>query len=173
MRRHHSAAVSYTGRTDTMCARHGVALAILAWALVGDRDTALTVVARTLAATCLQPADHLDVDLRDQRRALSRDIYQRCLRQPVQPSTVAGRYAADDDVEELIRQLRELSPSQRDPVLLCSLGGHTYRDAADLLRTSAENVASRLRSGLRALAATDQPAHRQSPSRGTEHEPSP
>jgi RNA polymerase sigma-70 factor, ECF subfamily len=59
--------------------------------------------------------------------------------------TVVHTAALADHVR---RAVDRLSPVERDPILLAYFGGHSYRDAAQLLGLPEGTVKSRIRSGL-------------------------
>lgn len=141
--------------SETMRQRHGIAPAAFAWSCTGDRAQALAITARVLAEAARWPASEAAADVRAQRRMLARAIYpHNDTSSPADAQGVGDHRVGTEptgEADALVAELRRLPVSERDPIILCSFGGHTYREAAELLVTTPADVADRLRSGLRRI----------------------
>jgi RNA polymerase sigma-70 factor (ECF subfamily) len=58
---------------------------------------------------------------------------------------------ADELADDVRRAVESLPAAERQPILLAYFGGHTYREAAEMLGQPEGTVKSRIRSGLGAL----------------------
>jgi hypothetical protein len=121
--------------------RHGGSAYSLACALLGDDAAASLAVTRAMADVARSP---VNVSADDAQRFLAQRVYARCQalasdtpRTMVLPSTMVW--------------LGELANLQRACLALCVFGGHTHREAADLLGAPATTVAALLTSGLQEL----------------------
>ena len=121
--------------------RHGGSVYALACALLGDEAAAVRAV--TLAMVDL--ARSTDGESReDTLRLLARRVYRHSQEVPVEPS---GR----PHLPPVMVWLGQLAQLQRACLALCVFGGHTYREAADLLDVPPSTVAELLTAGLREL----------------------
>jgi len=81
----------------------------------------------------------------DGLRSLVRRVYWRSQEVRAQPSS-------STQLPPVIVWLGQLVQLQRACLALCVFGGHSHREAADLLDVTPETVAEMLRAGLRELA---------------------
>lgn len=123
---------------------HGSAVYALALALLGDEGTALRAVA-------LGMVDFARWDIgtptSDVRRVLSRHVHRRCADLASETSVPAG-------LPPLMGRIARLARLQRAAVALCVFGGHTYRDASEVLGLAPVVVAQLLTSSMGDLGAS-------------------
>lgn len=136
-----------TGTTEEQWDLHGVSLWVLACALLGNREAAMTAVASAM----VDQTDGHDRPGDDPLRAVADLVYQRCYQ--VMVDTSRSRPALTPSVG----RLGQLSEGQRTALALCTYGGHTYRDAALVLGLRPEVVAALLVSGLHDLVRLGRP----------------
>lgn len=132
--------------------RYGTPVYTLACALLGNETAAAQAV--TLGLTDLACSDR-SVSTKDARRSWARHVYWRSRELASETSCTPHRPPAPG-------WLGQLTHPQRACLALCLFGGHTHREAADLLDLPPKTVADLLTSGLRAvkrLAASGTPAH--------------
>ena len=121
--------------------RHGGSVYALACALLGDEAAAVRVV--TLAMVDLARSTDAESH-EDTLRFLARRVYRHSQEVSVEPSGNAN-------LPPLMVWLGQLAELQRACLALCVFGGHTHREAADLLGVPPSTVAELLTAGLREL----------------------
>lgn len=137
-----SDADAYTAsQLENVWDRHGGSVYALACALVGDdaaagRAVALAMIDLALSTRTESPEDAL--------RPLAAHVYRRC-------QEVSGEPFGRSQLPPVMAWLGNLAQLQRACLALCVFGGHTHREAADLLGVPAETVAEMLTTGLREL----------------------
>lgn len=134
--------------------------------LVGDPDAARDVVQETFLSLCRRPArpkdEHLGpwlfracrhraIDhLRKERRMHRLD---ESFAPPASTPTPADAAARREARESLVVLLRDLPPRQQEVVWLRFRGGLSYREIAEVCRTTANNVGVMLHTALGTLRA--------------------
>lgn len=115
----------------TLCHRHAAALLTVASMVLDDIDTAVDIVAATIAAACRQDGAGASAE-RVGRMQLARSVYHRCLghhafveRFPELTQTHCRRQISPVDV---------LSPGQRAILALVLFGGHSVEQATEFLQ---------------------------------------
>lgn len=126
---------------ETLWDRHGGSLYALACALLGDQAAAVRAV--TLAMSDLPRTTASDRP-EDALRHLAARVYWRS-------REVAARPSGSTHLPPVMAWLAQLAHLQRACLALCVFGGHTHREAADLLGATPESVAGLLTAGLREL----------------------
>jgi len=121
--------------------RHGSSAYSLACALLGDDAAASLAVTRAMGDLAHSPDD---ASAEDAQRLLARRVYARC-------QGLAGDTPRTLLLPPMMVWLGELAQLQRACLALCVFGGHTHREAADLLGAPALTVAALLTSGLQEL----------------------
>lgn len=127
---------------------HGVSLWVLACALLGNREAAMTAV----AAAMVDRADGHDAPDDDPLRVVADLVYRRC------DEVLVDTSRSMPALTPAVGRLGELSEGQRTALALCTYGGHSYRDAALVLGLRPEVVAALLVSGLQDLVRLGRPA---------------
>jgi hypothetical protein len=112
-----------TSRIAAVCDEHGAAVLGLARLLVGEDEAAEAVSTQAILDACW-PSGLAE------RRRLARHVYVLCARRGAVPH-------GEDD-------------RQRLAIALARLGGHTYREVAELMSLPAAEVALLMRTGLHA-----------------------
>ena len=121
--------------------RHGGSVYALACALLGDEAAA----ARTVTLAMVDLARSTDGEShQDTLRFLARRVYRHSQEAPVEPSS-------RPHLPPVMAWLGQLAQLQRACLALCIFGGHTHREAADLLGIPPSSVADLLTAGLREL----------------------
>jgi Sigma-70, region 4 len=127
-------------RAEEILEGHGPAAYALACALLGDATRAT----RAVALGVVDLACSAETPPADTRRVLARQVYRRSQEMP--------GYAADAaSLPATMLWLAQLARLQRTVLALCVFGGHTHREAAELLGVSPQTVALSLTSGLKDL----------------------
>jgi len=121
--------------------RHGGSVYALACALLGDEAAAVRTV--TLAMVDLALSTDAEPD-EETLRVLARRVYRHSQEVPMAPSGMPH-------LPPVMGWLGQLAQLQRACLALCVFGGHTRREAADLLDVSPSTVAELLTAGLREL----------------------
>lgn len=147
--------VRSTGRTrwspsqaERLWDDHGSAVYALACALLDEEVAAKRAVVLGMTdfvGSHLSPGD-------DARRSLARHVYWRC-------TELASETPGTPGLPPTVAWIGQLVRLQRACLALCIFGGHTYRDAADLLGIPPLTVAGMLTSGLEGLSACQRPTH--------------
>lgn len=119
--------------------RHGKSVYALACALLGDETAAAQAV--TLGMTDLARSAG-SVSTNDARRSWARHVYWRS-------QELAGETSRTPHLPPAMVWLGQLAQLQRACLALCLFGGHTRREAADLLGVPPATVADLLTAGLR------------------------
>lgn len=135
---------------------HGSALYSLALSLLGNQRPAARAVTRGVVEV-LDTTAHPEPELL--RRPLSGAVYRQC----EQADATVGE-TRPDHLSALLTWLADLTAHQRAVLVLCTYGGHSYREAAEVLDLSPTEAAGLLTSGLRRLrerASGATPARRQ------------
>jgi hypothetical protein len=109
--------------------------------LLGDDAAASLAVTRAMVDLAHSPDD---ASAEDAQRLLARRVYARC-------QGLAGDTPRTLRLPPMMVWLGELAQLQRACLALCVFGGHTHREAADLLGAPALTVAALLTSGLQEL----------------------
>lgn len=131
--------VSTALQLEDLWDRHGASVYALACALLGDETAAAQAV--TLGMTDLARSDG-SVSTDDARRSWARHVYRRS-------HELAGETSRTPDLPSTMVWLGQLAQLQRSCLALCLFGGHTRREAADLLGVPPTTVADLLTAGLR------------------------
>ena len=126
---------------------HGPAVYFLACAVLGDETAAMRAVALGMTDFVREdtstPAD-------DIRRTLARHVYRRT-------TELANEPSPSTEMPPLMGCLTQLAQLQRASLALCTYGGHTYGDAAEVLGVAPLTVAQLLTSGLDELSRLSAP----------------
>jgi hypothetical protein len=121
--------------------RHGGSVYALACALLGDEAAAV----RTVTLAMVDLARSTDAESHeDTLRFLARRVYRHSQEAPVEQSD-------SSHLPPVMVWLSQLAQLQRACLALCVFGGHTHREAADLLGVHPNTVAELLTAGLREL----------------------
>ncbi len=130
------------GWAEDLWNSHGQSVYALAYALLGDETAAMQAVA-------LGMVDFVRRDIstppEDAGRTLARLVYLRSIELVDETSTSTALTPA-------MTWLAQLAQVQRASLVLCTLGGHTYADAAQVLGIAPLTVAQLLTSGLNELS---------------------
>lgn len=137
-----------TGTMEQQWDLHGVSLWVLACALLGNREAAMTAIASAM----VDQAEGADRPADEPLRAVAGLVYRRC------DQVLAETTRSMPALTPSVGRLGELSEGQRTALALCTYGGHTYRDAALVLGLRPEVVAALLISGLHDLVRLGRPA---------------
>ncbi len=121
--------------------RHGGSVYALACALLGDEAAAVRVVTLAMVDLALSTDGESHEDT---LRFLARRVYRHSQEVPVEPS-------GSPHLPPVMVWLGQLAQLQRACLALCVFGGHTHREAADLLGVPPSTVAELLTAGLREL----------------------
>jgi hypothetical protein len=148
-------AAPVTHRTDIAEAwhRHGAALFALSLVLFEDVDDAESVVTQAFLDACTP----VDIALAPvTRRELARYVYVLWVRRTAEPDSPRrlGSSARPGWRPSGIAAMTGLSHRQRTAIALAMFGEHTYTEIATLMELPAGDIASLMRSGLLAAAAT-------------------
>jgi Sigma-70, region 4 len=127
-------------RAEDVLSGHGRAAFAMACALLGDEEKAVRATALGIVDLACSPP----VAAAGTRRALARRVYWRC-------EQIAGGATSVVHQPASMATLRQLAQLQRTCLALCVFGGHTYREAANLLGVPPLTVARSLTSGLKEL----------------------
>ena len=122
--------------------RHGRSVYELACALLGDEAAAIQAV--TLGMTDLAHTPD-GASAQDARRSLAQHVYWRS-------QELIGETSRTLQLPPAMVWLQQLAQLQRTCLALCLFGGHTHREAADLLGVPPTTVAELLITGLREVA---------------------
>ena len=121
---------------------HGTSVYALACALLGDETAAAQAVTLGMADLAGSPGS---VSPTDARRSWARHVYWRS-------QELAGETSTTSHLPPAMVWLGHLAPLQRACLALCVFGGHSRREAADLLGVPPTTVADLLTAGLREVA---------------------
>lgn len=137
-------------KADAALTRHGSTLYTLAHVLAGDREHAEQLVLQAIFTGRAGGVTRNPADPQDGLRRLARLIYlQWCA--DVGPKSVPAASAPQPGAlagPTLLLGLKAMPHEQRAAVALCMFGGHSYRQAAEVLVLPAEAVAELLRDAL-------------------------
>ena len=122
--------------------RHGTSVYALACALLGDETPAEQAVTLGMADLVRSAGS---VSTNDARRSWARHVYLRS-------QELAGETSSTPHLPPAMVWLGQLAPLQRACLALCLFGGHTRREAADLLGVPPTTVADLVTAGLREVA---------------------
>jgi hypothetical protein len=127
--------------------RHGSSVYALACTLLGDEVAAAQAV--LLGMTDLARSSE-GPSAEDARRCMARHVYWRS-------QELVGQTSRTLRLPPAMVRLGELAQLQRASLALCIFGGHTHREAADLLGVTPMTVAELLTAGLKEVGrlATD------------------
>jgi DNA-directed RNA polymerase specialized sigma24 family protein len=121
--------------------RHGSSVYAMACALLGDDTAAVQAVTLAMVDLARTEAGDWPTDI---PRYLSDRVYWRSQELAREPSNASR-------LPPIMGWLAQLARLQRTCLALCTFGGYTYREAADLLDVAPATVADLLTSGLREL----------------------
>lgn len=152
-----AAARALTGRTDTASSTawaedlwesHGTPVYWMAYAVLGDETAAMQAVALGMVDHVRR--DHENTPADEVRRALARHVYLRS-------AELASQSSASTKPPPLMEQLAQIARLQRASLALCTYGGHTYGEAAEVLGISPHTAAQLLTAGLHELSRLPMP----------------
>lgn len=122
----------------------------LACVLTDDPARAEILVRNTLAGGTMSFSADWRVESRDVSRQFARRLYERfCSDEDLAPAIHLG---SDTRVADgILESVRKLPEGQRVLFALCTFGGHTFRQAAEVLDMAAEEAAEQLDEALHVL----------------------
>lgn len=136
-----SAAAPVTPQLEDLWDRHAGCLYSLACALLGDEAAAVRAVTLAMVDLARTPPRDWPEDV---PRHVAARVYWRSRDVAVEPSGLSH-------LPPVMTWLAQLAQLQRACLALCAFGGHTQREAADLLDVPPATVAELLTAGLREL----------------------
>ena len=123
---------------------HGTPLYWLAYAVLGEETAAIRAVA--LGMVDFVRFDESTATPHETRRTLARHVYRRC-------TELARELSTSTELPPVMGWLAQLAWLQRASLALCSYGGHTYQEAAEVLHISPRMAAQLLTAGLHELSS--------------------
>jgi DNA-directed RNA polymerase specialized sigma24 family protein len=127
---------------EDLCDRHGDSVYALACTLLGDETAAAQALTLGMADLARSGGT---VSTTDARRSWARHVYWRS-------QELAGEMSSTPHLPPAMVWLSQVTPLQRACLALCLFGGHTRREAADLLGVPPATVADMLTTGLKEVA---------------------